>query len=112
MPKLIGPADPFEDCRGCFLRERTGGVCPMVRQGPPDRTHAAERLYALLLQEAGAVPSFGELVVSDATSQTGELPASMRLLPAVSVAYSVHPDSREEVSNAEAIRVAAARRLQ
>lgn len=111
MPKLIRRTDPFADCDGCFLRERTGGVCPMVRQGPPDQSEEAERLHGLLLQEGGAVPSFSALVLGEAVSQTGELPAAIRLLPALSVAYSVHPDSREEVSDAEAIRVAPRRRL-
>jgi hypothetical protein len=103
--------DPFADCDGCFLRERTGGVCPMARGSSPETQRQAERLHALMLLNAGTVPSFSELVRADAVRQTGVLPATTQAaLPARSVVLL--PDgSRKEMPNVQAIPVAARRRL-
>jgi hypothetical protein len=105
LPKLIGHDDPFADCDGCFLRERTGGVCPMVRGSSAQSAPDSAVLYAAMLEDAGTVPSFTELVCRDAV-HTGALPAAMVFSPDLSLAYSVHPDPPKEVPDALAIRVA------
>jgi hypothetical protein len=90
---------PFLDCEGCFLRERTGGVCPMaremVRARSPQAQHRAEALHAAILQDAGTMPSFTELVRRDAVSHTGALSAAVRLLLAAPVAVDA-PGPRKE----------------
>jgi hypothetical protein len=96
---------PFSDCDGCFLRERTGGVCPMVRGSSPQPTLDSAVLYAAMLEDAGMVPSFTELVNRDAVN-TGALPAALVFSLDSSLAYSVHPDPPKEVPDALAIRVA------
>jgi hypothetical protein len=88
-------------CSGCFLHERTGRTCPMVRGGyDPEAAETRRRaaaLHAAVLQDAQSSPTLAGLVHSDAAKPAG-LPAAVRLgllLPAP-VDPLAH-DSRKEV---------------
>ena len=103
--------DPVADCDGCFLRERTGGVCPMARGSSPETRRQGERLHALMLLNTGTVPSFSELVRADAVRRAGVLPATTQAaLPSRAVVL-LPAGSRKEIPDAQAIPVAARRRL-
>lgn len=69
-------------CTGCFLHERTGATCPMVRGGyNPEAAEARRRaaaLHAAVLQDAQSSPTLAGLVRSDAAKPAG-LPAAVRL---------------------------------
>jgi hypothetical protein len=103
--------DPFADCDGCFLRERTGGVCPMARGSSPETQRQAERLHALMLLSTGTVPLLSELVRADAVRQAGVLPATTQAaLPSRAVVL-LPTGSRKEIPDVQAIPVIARRRL-
>jgi hypothetical protein len=103
--------DPFADCDGCFLRERTGGVCPMARGSSPETQRKAERLYALMLNEAGTVPSFSELVRADAVRQAGMLPATTQVAFPARAVVLLPAGSRKEIPDVQAIPVVARGRV-
>jgi hypothetical protein len=98
------PVDVDVGCSGCFLHERTGRTCPMVRGGyDPEAAEARSRavaLHAAVLQDAGGSLALTELVRSEAGAPAA-LPAAVRLgllLPA-----PVEPlshESRKEVRHA------------
>jgi hypothetical protein len=98
------PLDVEVGCTGCFLHERTGRTCPMVRVGyDPEAAEARSRAVALhvaVLQDARSSPALTELVRSDAAKPAG-LPAAVRLglLMTAPVDPRSH-DSRKEVSYA------------
>lgn len=91
---------PFP-CEGCFLYERSGGVCPPAREtyGVEDAA-AAERLRAAVRQDAESAESLAVLAGSDAErgAAVGALsPSELLGLPAAPAADSVANHTRKEM---------------
>jgi hypothetical protein len=96
---MTPPSDHL--CSGCFLRERTGGTCPMVRNGyDPEAAEARRRAVALrhaIVQDAKTEIGLRELVQRDG------LPAAPPSAPLALPAGAIQPlcnASRKEPSHA------------
>jgi hypothetical protein len=91
-------------CLGCFLHERTGGVCPAARDLEAERR--AEELRVAVRQDARTILSLSDLVCRDA-----ERHRSTHTLPAVPLAeltpatdQPTNSDSRKEAAYVHAAR--------
>jgi hypothetical protein len=89
-------------CGGCFLHERTGGVCPAARD--PDYDPAAvarrvERIRQAITDEAQHVVSLRELMRGDAERQEAsvDLATAERLALPRPAATSNPQDRKEKV---------------
>jgi hypothetical protein len=99
---MTPPLDFDAACSGCFLHERTGGVCPMARDGgfaAVEALRQAAVLRTLVLAEAPDVPSLIELVRLDAAA----LPSGAQRTPSplalpAATAQPIHTDSRKEAT--------------
>ena len=91
--------DPFSHCDGCFLRERTGGVCPVAREMGLENHEAQRRakaLHAAVLAEAPNVPRLIELVRQEAEQRhRGLLAAAQAALLAGPVPSPIHEPRKE-----------------
>jgi hypothetical protein len=97
------PPPDVAACSGCFLYERTGGVCPMVHGDGLAAAEAGRQaavLRALVLAEAPDVPSLTELVRLDAARSVGALRVPSRLALPAATAQRIPDDSRKEVTRA------------
>jgi hypothetical protein len=95
------PLDVEIACSGCFLRERTGGTCPMVRDAyDPEAAETRRRAVALhhaIVRDAKTEIGLRELVQRDG------LPAARPSIPLSLSAAANEPvsnDSRKEPSHA------------
>ncbi len=95
------PLDAEIACLGCFLQERTGRTCPMVRNGyDPEAAEARKRAVALhhaIVQDAKAEIGLRELIQRDG------LPAAPLSVPLALPAGANEPlsnVSRKEPSHA------------
>jgi len=94
-------------CDGCFVYERSGGVCPMARhayglESPAEARRRAEVLRAAVVQDSKTAVSLSELVRLGASH-----PRLAGLLLPSPIAEPIPTDSRKE-----AIRVAAPHTIQ
>jgi hypothetical protein len=88
-------------CAGCFLNERTGGVCPAARNLEAERQakRQAKELHAAVLRDAGTIPSLPELVRLEARQYPVGLVAASRLGLLATPLTDPIPDSRKEPAN-------------
>jgi len=72
-------------CAGCFLNERTGGVCPMAREA-----YGLESMRAALRNDPKGAPVLVELVRRDAVAKA--MAPGRALLPATNQTVSLEPE--------------------
>ncbi len=106
---MTPPLDAEAACAGCFLRERTGGRCPVARdvyglESPGEAERRAEAIRAAIQEEAKSGLDLSALIQRDAelncrVASQSALPAANQTLPT---------NSREEA----AVHVDAARPIQ
>jgi hypothetical protein len=100
---MTPPPDSEPICPSdCFLYERTGGVCPMVRDdglAAAEAARQADVLRTLVFAEAHDTPSLIELVRLDAARSAGVLRVPSRLALPVATAQPIPDHSRKEIPN-------------
>jgi hypothetical protein len=95
-------------CAGCFLREQTGGRCPMAQDASEwdqaEARHRAELLRGSVLTELPAAPSLTELVRIEARQGGRGSPCVVQRALPPATAESIPDDSRKEVGHDAASR--------
>jgi hypothetical protein len=92
---MTPPFDIDAACAGCFLNERTGGVCPVVLDA-----YDLEELRLAVRADAGSITTLVDLVRHDAKAMAGSKP-TLALMPGAPKSI-VNESNEKEVEYAPA----------